>query len=236
MEITCSHCDTKLNVPDDKIPGDQTVWFNCPKCKGKITIDPQGAMLNEQSPDNPQDKGKTQLEMNGSKQVKGTAKEGLFDNEGSNSDDTLEYFGENTKLALVMADDDIGERVRVHLEGLGYRYVLSPNTRDALGKLRFHHFDLILVSEGFDGADIENNPIMNYLNHMSMSSRRRIFLILMGDDLKTMDDMKSYALSANMTINTRDLDNLPLALIRGLAEHEKLYKVFMDTLVEAGKA
>jgi predicted Zn finger-like uncharacterized protein len=39
MEITCSQCNTKLNVPDDRIPKDQAVKINCPKCKNRITLD-----------------------------------------------------------------------------------------------------------------------------------------------------------------------------------------------------
>jgi hypothetical protein len=105
-----------------------------------------------------------------------------------------------------------------------------------LGKLRFHRFDIIFIAEGFDGQELENSPIHNYLNTLSISSRRRIFVALMGDKLKTMDDMMAYTMSANTIISTKDADKLSSILKQGLSEHEKFYKVFMDTLVEVGKA
>jgi hypothetical protein len=58
----------------------------------------------------------------------------------------------------------------------------------------------------------------------------------MGDKFKTMDDMMAYTISANAVINTKDVDKLSSILKQGLSEYEKFYKVFMDILVEVGKA
>ena len=111
MEVTCSGCNTKLNIPDDKVPMDQTVRINCPRCKNKITIEPQNI-------------------------------DNVTRVEAQTDDDSLEYYDES-KLALVMADDSICSKVREAVEEKGYRFVTSPNTRDTLQKLRFNHFDLI---------------------------------------------------------------------------------------------
>jgi hypothetical protein len=104
-----------------------------------------------------------------------------------------------------------------------------------MSKLRLHHFDLIIISDGFDGQDLANSPITHYLNHLSMSIRRKIFLVLLSDKFKTMDNMIAFARSANIIVNPDDLSNLPLLLKRGISDNEKLYKVFTDTLKEAGK-
>ena len=119
---------------------------------------------------------------------------------------------------------------------MGYKFIPTSNARDALGKMRFHHFDLVFLSEGFDGQDLGQSSILNYLNHASMSSRRRIFLALTGDQFKTMDDMMAYSLSANTVINSKDFDKLSGVLKKGIAEYEKFYKIFMDTMVEMGRA
>jgi hypothetical protein len=38
MEVTCTYCSKKINVPDEKIPKGQTFSFNCPSCKNRITV------------------------------------------------------------------------------------------------------------------------------------------------------------------------------------------------------
>ena len=43
MEVTCRNCSTKMNIPDEKIPGDRAVRIACPKCKSKITLHPKNA-------------------------------------------------------------------------------------------------------------------------------------------------------------------------------------------------
>jgi hypothetical protein len=69
-----------------------------------------------------------------------------------------------------------------------------------------------------------------------MSVRRRIFLALISDNFKTMDNMMAFAMSANVVINTKDIQKLHLILKKAASENERFYKVFMDTMVETGKA
>ncbi|MBN2420543.1 MAG: zinc-ribbon domain-containing protein [Deltaproteobacteria bacterium] len=210
MEIICSGCDTKLSIPDDKIPMDQTVRINCPKCKSKITIKPQNNRIVASIKKNPSQ-------------------------EDQNDDDFFESY-DDSKLALIMANEDINNKIRAAVEEKGYRFIISPTIRETLLKLRFNHFNLMILSEGFDGQEIAGGPIMNYLNHMAMSSRRDIFLVLIGDKFKTMDEMIAYALSANMVVNTKDLGSFAILLKRGLLEYQRFYKVFLDILEREGRS
>ena len=38
MNLTCQHCNTKLSIPDHKLPKDKEATLKCPKCKEKIKI------------------------------------------------------------------------------------------------------------------------------------------------------------------------------------------------------
>ena len=233
MEITCTHCKTKLNIPDDKIPKDQTVRINCPKCKNKITIKEQALSLQGAQAEKHTDESvKT-----GSDAAKKENQEVTTSNTEDLSDsEALEFYEEDVKLALVMVDVEVQEKTARSLEDLEYKCIIAPDTRDALGKLRFHHFDVVLLSDGFDGLDFASSPIINQMNHMSMSTRRRIFLALMSDKFRTMDETRAYAMSANIVINSNDMDKLTQILKKGISEYKKFYKVYMDTLVEVGKA
>jgi predicted Zn finger-like uncharacterized protein len=236
MEVTCAQCNTKLNVPDEKIPKDQMVRINCPKCKNKITIELPEVEKNEKSPEQTfNETGKMHLKSIESK-GKGEVEKETPSYDNYTDDVDLDFADEDTKLALVLTDPNVEEKVKAAVEEVGYKYISSPNTRDALGKLRFHHFDLIFVEDEFDGQDLENSPILNYLNHLAMSSRRKIFIAVMSDKYKTMDDMMAYTLSVNTVINTKDTEKLGFILKKGITEYKNFYKVFMDTLVEVGKA
>jgi hypothetical protein len=114
--------------------------------------------------------------------------------------------------------------------------VEADGTRDAIGKMRFHVFDLVLLAEGFDGQPLAHSPIINSLNHAPMSVRRRIFLSLLGDQFTSMDKMMAFAMSANVVIGTSDMDKLAKVLQKAISENHRFYKVFNDCLKETGRA
>jgi len=225
MEVTCEHCQAKLNIPDEKIPKDQAIIISCPRCKSKISLSTQKSADKMPSPAESESRPAREPE----KKSYGY---------GDYSDDEkLGFYEEGTILALIMADNrDHSEKIKSTVEELGYRYVLSPNTRDAIGKMRFHNFDLIILTDGFDGQPLEHSPILNYLNHISMSVRRRIFVALLGEKFKTMDNMMAFAMSVNVIISTKDMDKLSAIMKKAISDNEGFYKVFIDTLKEMGKA
>ncbi len=234
MEITCSQCNAKLNVPDDRIPKDQAVKINCPKCKNQITLD-----LRKASEEGPfmdaslTDSGNLEFKSVEQKQEKSLEDYTYDDYSG---DQTLDFFDEGVKIALViLKGDDKRDKVGRALEGLGFRCIYAESTRDALGKLRFHLFNLVFLADNFDSQDILYSPIMNYLNRLPMSSRRKIYVTLLGDRFKTMDEMMAFSLSANAVINTKDIEKLSSIIKKGISDNEKFYKVLKDTLAEFGK-
>ncbi len=213
MDVTCKACGATLNIPDEKLPSQHAVSITCPRCKGKIRIDPRESDKNLVS-----------------------EKVEKADLEYEEDTGPLDLFEEGTRLALVL-DGDEGNVAEISsaLEEFSYKPVLPTSIGEAMSKLRLHHFDLIIISDGFDGQDVTNSPITHYLNNLSMSIRRKIFLVLLSDKFKTMDDMMAFGRSANIVVNSDDLSNLSLILKKAILDNEKLYKVFMDTLKEAGK-
>ena len=215
MDVTCKSCGATLKIPDEKLPTDQVVSITCPRCKGKIRID-------RREPDNNLVSKKEEVEEAG------------FEYEEDIS--PLDIFEEGTRLALVLdGDDGHIKEINSSLEQLSYKSILPTSMREAMGKLRLYHFDLIILSDGFDGQDLEGSPITHYLNHLSMSLRRKTFLVLLSDKFKTMDNMMAFGKSANLVVNPDDLSKLPLILKKVISDNERFYKVFMDTLKETGK-
>jgi predicted Zn finger-like uncharacterized protein len=232
VEVTCGQCKSRFNISDEKVPKDKVLKLNCPKCKGKIS-------LGGEAPEQPA-KTDVSLEFR-TKFIGPTAgrktPEESYGYEDYAGDQALDFFEEGIKLALIMTNSSMNEdRLRAGIEIIGYKCIPTPNTRDAIGKLRFHHFDLIILADGFDNQPLDQSVIVNYLNRLSMSVRRKIFLALISDNCKTMDNMMAFAMSANVVVNSKDIEKLHLILKKAVSENERFYKIFVDTLVETGKA
>jgi len=223
MEVVCENCKAKLNIPDEKIPKGKRTIISCPKCKNKLTLEPPGPKPEKQVPEAP-------------KEPEPPRPKARPASEAEDIED-LGFFEEGVKLALVLeTDPQEVEAIKTVVEGLGYKYVSAENTRKAVSTLRLHHFDLVILSDRFEGVEMAQSPVIQYMNHLSMSVRRRIFFALIGDAFKTMDNMTAFAMSVNMVISREDLPKLPSILKRGLSENEQFYKILMDLLVEVGKA
>jgi len=224
MEIICEKCNARLNIPDEKIPSGQQATVSCPKCQNKLMLNARGSRTKSAT-----------LAVEG--KAESHLKEPASNDDNWDDDASLDFFEEDAKLALVMGNG--GQQVKKlgrTIEELGYRCVLAKNTRDAISKMRLHYFDLVVLSDGFDGIDLAQSPILQHINNLSMSVRRRCFLALVADEFKTMDNMMAFAMSANMVINGGDLDRLTSIMQHAISDNEKFYKVFMDTMVEVGKA
>ena len=224
METICESCNTKLMIPDHKVPQGGKFSISCPKCKHRLSVGhPKQDGANPSAA--PVTEAPTPLKGQPSPVPEGDS-DSIFD--------SLEMDG---TLALIMArDPDQTARLVKCAEALGYRPVPTSNTRDAVGKIRLQHFDLLMLSEGFDNHELQNSPILDHLNHLSMSVRRKMFLVLVSDAFRTADNMMAFAMSANVVINSKDIEKLHLILKKAVSENDRFYKVFLDTLMETGKA
>jgi len=240
MEIVCGSCNAKLNIPDEKLPKGQRVSVKCPRCKNKLVIDTPTAEVPSPSnrvsgPSEGPVENAVLLSVQGGHDSSPYEEMPGFDD--MEADSALDSYGEKEKLALVMVPDNLRlEKIKEALDELGYNTIRAENSLEALSKMRFQNFDLVILSDRFDNTLLQQSPILQYLNHLSMSIRRKMFVLLMSDTLRTMDHMSAFAMSANLVANWKDLVRLSSILGRALSDNEKFYKVFMDVLRETGKA
>ena len=240
MQVACEHCKTKINIPDRKIPKGQRIRLNCPKCKKAFNVvAPQNVRKAIRQPGPPahDETGRFHMRFIESKPARAGSEDASYSYDDYSHDNDLDFYEEDARLALLMVDAaKHASKIEGAVKGLGYRCITSPNTRDGIGKMRFHHFDLVILADGFDGQDLTNNSVMHYLNRLSMSVRRKIFLVLIGDRFKTRDNMMAFALSANVVINPKELNRFSPILRNAISENEKFYKIYLDTMAELGKA
>jgi len=214
MEIICNNCQSKFRVPDEKIPAGKRATVACPKCKGKISLG---------SP-------------------KGSSGGGSFDSTDPNNgydatEKPFDFIEEEGLTALVCESNPLVRKTIIKaLEVLDYQITEAESTRDALKRMRYHNYDLFVINENFDTDNPESNGILLYLERLSMLVRRNMFIALVSDRFRTMDNMMALNKSANLIINSKNIDDIGKILSRGITDNEFFYRVFKGTLKEVGKA
>lgn len=125
MEFLCDSCSALLSISDDKISDQRHVVVRCPMCREVLKVEILQAASHQ-----------AQRGRQGRSEVLSPK---AFQHDPGQAD-TVEYFQEGAKLALVMENDARQlEILRRAVEDLGYTYVAAESTREAIEKIRFHH-------------------------------------------------------------------------------------------------
>lgn len=235
MKVTCPSCNKTLNVPDEKIPEDKSVTFKCPSCQKPITAKrgeetlPQFEGVPDTTPTS------SLLNETQNIPVPALSKEGgaIPDMEEA-LEDEMEMLEEGTRRALV-ADNDNLERISPVLRKMQYLITAVKSHEEALRKLKFNFYDLIILNERFEGADPNNNALLKYLAPLNMDVRRKMFVVLTGKNFKTLDNMTAFTKSVNMVLNDNDFSNFELILRKSMKDNETFYRLFKRMLIETGK-
>lgn len=226
MRIQCNHCQAVFNIADAKMPRSRAFTATCSKCKRTITVEPQQGGMSSGSGGKDTPVG---VDMSLSEVADApTAIAADFDG-ASAYDSPLEVLEEGAMSALVCVDEpERLKAVKDALEDLNYYSSVASSVKEALSKLRYNQYDLVMVDEEFCGETSENNTILRYLQPMPMSARRSIFLMLISNQIRTLDNLMAFAKSVNAVINVNDVPKVKLVLERAMADHRRFYKVYMD--------
>lgn len=214
MQVTCSGCERALNIPDEKLPKDQVFTITCPGCKARVRVDqhlqaPAGRV--PKAPAHEEGNGKSPLIIKSE-----------FDDE-----DELIIYDENDLLALVLDDTHRDEWTRA-LEERQYKVQYAKSPEHAVHKMKFTHYHFVALHENYGNVSFRESVVYRLLIEMPMGTRRNIFLALLGDSFHTLNNMDAFALSVNLVINEKDLNQLALILKKSIGENDAFYKIFKE--------
>ncbi len=209
MDIICSACSSKFRIPDEKIPAGRVTTLPCPKCKTRISL-------------------------NGSKApgAAGGGGNAVYDA----AEKPFDFIEEEGLTALVCEQNPIARKtIENALNLMDYQITIAESARDALKRMRYHIYDLIVVDENFDTKNPDANGVLIYLERLQMSTRRNIFVAMVSNRYRTMDNMMAFHASVNLVINIKNIEDIGKILGRGITDAELFYRIYKETLKETGR-
>jgi predicted Zn finger-like uncharacterized protein len=220
MNIVCEKCQGKFKIPDEKLPKEQIFSIKCPNCKNKISID-------------------TRSKIDSSKPETETEKT-IFDEVVSEAYDAsqkpFDFVEEGVETALLCETDPaILPKIKIALENMGYHTTEAQSALDALKQMRFHVFDVVVLNEKFDAHNPDENNVLKYLKQLSMDVRRNIFVALITDRFRTMDNMAAFRESVNTVVNIDNINEIEKILKSGITDNTIFYQVFKESLKKIGR-
>ncbi|WP_299978527.1 zinc-ribbon domain-containing protein [Desulfobacula sp.] len=144
-------------------------------------------------------------------------------------------FDERLNALVCIDGDDLKRKVYSLIKQMGLNAETAANTKAALKRLEYHIYHLVIIDDAFD-QNKGFSGILNRMNTIDMSLRRRICLIWVSNKFNTNDNMAALHSSVDTIIHQDDIIHLEAFLSRALMEHKNFYTVYNDSLKQAGKA
>lgn len=229
MNILCENCQRKFKIPDEKVPKGQKFSLTCPQCSNKVVVDarsdiPSSSDNGSVSSDKPESENEN------------TILDEVDADTYDASDKPFDFVEEGVKTALLCESDaSIQKKIKSGLHNMDYHITSPLLPKDALKQMRFHVFDMVVLNERFGTQNPDMNPVHKYLDRLNMSIRRNIFVTLITERYRTMDNMAAFNKSVNLIVNLKNIDEIEKILRRGIADYEAFYRVYKRALIKTGR-
>jgi len=155
--------------------------------------------------------------------------------EGLASSPAEDEFVEDRKLAMVCIDSAPQRAtVKTALDGLGYTVHIPLKPEDAVQRIRANRYELVIIHEDYGGS-AESNLVLQTIQPMTMPLRRHMCVGLVGNQFRTFDNLTAFAKSVNFVVADRELPKIRGIARQAVAENDQFYRVFRESLRDAGK-
>jgi predicted Zn finger-like uncharacterized protein len=130
------------------------------------------------------------------------------------------------RAMVALSDRGQAGAMALPLTRLGYQVDTVENAEEGARLLEQGVYDLVVATRTPAAGGRES--LYQRLNRLSPERRRRIFLVIVGDEFKTGEGTQAWAVIADLVIAARDIPTADAVLLPALAERTRLYQVFLD--------
>jgi predicted Zn finger-like uncharacterized protein len=246
MQANCPQCTQRIVIDDARVP-DRAFSVKCPKCQNTVKFPgraavaaaspaPAGASTTPAVPP-PPDMPPPALEsgafeappssgMPGSDEMRTQLMAQL---RREMSMGTGADAGTSGRALVAFPDRAVAGAVTVMLSRQGYVVDTIEDWDEASRLIEQGLYSLTLTTRAPAPAGKDN--LYQRLARLSPDNRRRIFVVLVGDEWKSGDALQAFTASADLVLNTREAAAADALLRNIVTERARLYQVYNDARV-----
>jgi predicted Zn finger-like uncharacterized protein len=259
MIVVCSHCTTRLQLDDAKVPS-RPFTLRCPKCQNIIQGQPattngeqQGALSLGETPAlenrrfNPQmaapafkpekSAGEVDIEAYGGPPVAGQSEvlrllAELLQSASPVAAKTpaASRLKWEHRRALLCVLPARREPVARALVDADYQVYVAEDTSQAIERMREEQMDVVLLEQEFDPVEQGAAFVTSEINVLPPAKRRRLLFVHLSPTARTLDSHAAFVQNVNLVVNIADIEHLPQVLERTLRDFNDLYRDFNAAL------
>ncbi|HQR39140.1 MAG TPA: zinc-ribbon domain-containing protein [Blastocatellia bacterium] len=221
MNVTCTQCQMKIGIEDAKVPS-SPFSIKCPRCRETITVKPPP-------------KEEPRLDARGRPSIPGDIGNNpdamsllseLFQTMANRGAGELPRAWSRRNILLCHNDEAVRTAMRGALDEQRYELHVADTAVEALAQLKETKDDIIVLDPQFDQSKQGGVGMLQHVNGLTPNYRRRMYLVLVSPQLKTLDAYLAFVNGVNLTVNTEDVSQFQEVLERSVRDFNELYHPF----------
>ncbi|MDB6024997.1 MAG: hypothetical protein JWM68_1220, partial [Verrucomicrobiales bacterium] len=96
-------------------------------------------------------------------------------------------------------------------------------------------YQVVVLDEAFAGDSIADNRTLYYVQHLAMSERRHVCVLLVGHSFETLNALQAFQQSVHAVINYSEWSLLGQLLQKIVAENDLFLTTYRQTLVRVAQ-
>ncbi len=234
MQTNCPNCSNRLVVDDAKVPA-TPFMLKCPKCQGMVKVPGRGAQPAAPAAPAPSVPTAAQPVPPSPAPVQAQAPAPPSPtpppfSPGPSSPPSPPprvalQSGPAAKALVAIPAADVALTMTSVLGRLGFAVEQLEPLDDKI--LRLQQGDFAVIVSARNGVPDDRN-VYRIIQTMPLEIRRRLFLVLVGDDVQTGEGIQAFALLADMVVQSKDAASCDRLLAQTLQERKRVYQTFWD--------
>jgi predicted Zn finger-like uncharacterized protein len=224
VQASCPNCSQKITIDDARVP-DRPFSVKCPKCRTVVKFPGKAAAAAAPSAPTPTPPAAS------SEPAGGTAEAGASEEmrPQTMAQPRREMGGAAGRMEghvlVSLPERSQAAAITVPLSRLGFNVDTLDNADEGGRLLDQGVYKVVVTSRAVTG---KGETLYQRITRLNPEARRGIFLVVVGDDLKTGDGTQAFAAAADLAVNPRDLGVMDVALTNAVGERTRLYQTYSD--------
>ncbi len=246
MNQMCPSCGFDVHIDDSQAPP-YAFTMECPRCRKSVTMSPPPkpeptlkndatvARTNVMGAPNAKAgmTGNLQETMMMFMQIM-TGAAGASANNPSTGllkgiDPKTGYVWTRKNMLICCADQNQRQIIEQVMGDSRYDIHAGQTAAQALEVMHDVKVDLLVLDPQFDAARQGGIAVLRHVSSLMPKYRRRVYIVLVSPQVKTLDTYMAFLNCVNLTVNTDDLESLPAILEKSLKDFNELYRPYFES-------
>jgi predicted Zn finger-like uncharacterized protein len=227
VQANCPSCGQRIAIDDAKVP-ERAFTVKCPKCQNAVKFPGKGEAPVAAAPAPPPAAASAPAPTAEAAPSAGmaAASEGIRNEMMAQLHKELTDGHGGGRILVALHDKAQAAAVTAPLTRHGFQVDTLDNPDEGARLLEQGVYEVVFTTRTPATAGTES--LFDRCTRLSVDARRRIFLVLLGEEYKTGDGTQAFANIADLVLNPRDAARVDTLLATTHAERRRLYQVFHD--------